>query len=97
MYQEAIISKAKRIHDRQTNLKDYVDLYFLLKEGITNLEQIVELCEKKYGDEFNRRLFLEQMVYSKDIEEAEIQFLKERVDKLEIEKFFEEEIKKLKI
>ena len=97
MYQEAITSKAKRIHDRQTNLKDYVDLYFFVKEKVGTLEEVITLCEEKYGDEFNRRLFLEQLVYSRDIEEAEIHFLKEKIGKSEIENFFEEEIKKLKI
>jgi len=78
-------------------LKDYVDLYFVLKKKIVNLEEIITLCQKKYGNEFNQKLFLEQLVYSKDIEETEIQFLKEKVDKLEIERFFQEEVKKLKI
>jgi len=78
-------------------LKDYVDLYFILKKKIVSLEEIITLCQKKYGNEFNQRLFLEQLVYSKDIEETEIQFLKEKVDKLEIKRFFQEEIKKLKI
>ncbi len=78
-------------------LKDYVDLYFILKGEIVTLEKIIALCEKKYGNEFNRRLFLEQLIYSEDIEEAEIHFLKEKIVKSEIENFFEKEVKKLKI
>lgn len=88
--------KAFALGGRAT-LKDYVDLYFVLKGRVATLEEIIVLCEKKYGDEFNRRLCLEQLVYSKDVEETEIQFLKKKVGKLEIEKFFEGEIKKLKI
>jgi hypothetical protein len=38
---------------------------------------------------------LEQLIYSKDIEEMEIQFLTKRVNKIKIEKFFEKEIKEL--
>lgn len=82
----------------RATLKDYVDLYFILREKIVTLEGIIALCERKFGNEFNQRLFLEQLVYSEDItEEAELQFLKEKATKAEIEKFFAKEIKKLKI
>ncbi len=82
---------------RRATLKDYVDLYFILKEKIGTLNEIIALCDKKYKKDFDARLFLEQLIYSKDIEEMDIQFLKEKVDKLKIEKFFEKEIKKIKI
>lgn len=81
---------------RRATLKDYVDLYFFLKEKIGSLRDIVKLCEKKYDREFDPRLFLEQLIYSKDIEKMEIQFLKEKVNNLEIEEFFKNKIKKLK-
>jgi len=82
---------------RRATLKDYVDLYFVLKEKVGTLEKIITLSKKKYGKDFDPRLFLEQLIYSKDIEDIEIQFLKEKVNKLKIEKFFEKEIKKIKI
>jgi len=82
---------------RRATLKDYVDLYFLLKEKVVTLEKIIAFCKKKYVRDFDPRLFLEQLIYSKDIEKMEIQFLKEKVNKLKIEKFFEKEIKKIKI
>jgi hypothetical protein len=82
---------------RRATLKDYVDLYFVLKEKVGNLEEIIKIAQKKYGKDFDSRLFLEQLIFSKDVEEMEIRFLKEKVNKLEIEKFFEKEIKKIKI
>jgi len=82
---------------QRATFKDYVDLYFVLKEKVANLKEIISLCEKKYREEFDARLFLEQLVYSEDIEEIEIQFLKEKVDRLKIENFFKKEIKKIKI
>lgn len=82
---------------RRATLKDYVDLYFIIKQRFTNLKEIIDFCEKKYRDKFDARLFLEQLVYSEDIEKAEIQFLKEKVGKKEIESFFEKEIEKIKI
>jgi hypothetical protein len=40
---------------------------------------------------------LEQLVYSEDLEEKGVKFLGEKVGKLKIQKFFEKEIKSLKI
>lgn len=93
---EIIAMKAYALGRRAT-LKDYVDLYFVIKEKIATLKDILRLAKKKYGKEFDPRLFLEQLIYLKDVEEIEIQFLRRKIDKLEIEKFFENEIKKIKI
>lgn len=78
---------------RRATLKDYIDLYFIIKNKILDLKNLINLSEKKYGREFNTRLFLEQLVYSKDIEDIEIRFLGGKVSKDDIEKFFEEEVK----
>lgn len=93
---EIAAMKAYALGQRAT-MKDYLDLYFVLKEKITTLEEIINLCEKKYDEEFNPRLFLEQLIYSEDIEKVEIQFLKKKITLPEIEKFFEKEVKKIKI
>lgn len=82
---------------RRGSYKDYVDLYFILKENHSSLAEIMEIAEKKHKEEFNSRLFLEQLVYFEDIEDTKIIFLKERADKKELEKFFENEIKKIKL
>ncbi len=83
--------------NRRGSLKDYADLFFIVSKKHATLEEIIEISGKKYGNEFNARLFLEQLVYLEDIEEVEIEFLKESVTKKEIETFFTEEIKKIKI
>ena len=93
---EIAATKAYTIN-RRGSLKDYADLFFIVFKKHTTLEEIIEISGKKYGNEFNPRLFLEQLVYLEDIEEAEIEFLKETVTKKEIEAFFTEEIKKIKI
>jgi len=82
---------------RRPALKDYIDLYFILKEKYVNLNEIIDIADKKYKDEFNTRLFLEQLIYLKDVKDTKIEFLKKKVDKSEIERFFEEEIKKIKL
>ena len=78
---------------RRGSFKDYVDLFFVLSENYANLDQIMGLAEKKYGNEFNSRLFLEQLVYLDDVEETSILFLKKPVDKKQIEEFLVEEVK----
>lgn len=93
---EIAAMKAFAIGQRGT-LKDYVDLYFILKEGHTTLKEIKRLAEEKYKDEFNFRLFLEQIVYLEDVKTEKTEFLKEKVTKDELQKFFEKEIKKLKM
>ncbi|MEK7629305.1 MAG: nucleotidyl transferase AbiEii/AbiGii toxin family protein [Patescibacteria group bacterium] len=81
---------------RRGSFKDYVDLYFAVKEKIIGLDGIIKQADKKYGGYFNGRLFLEQLVYLNDIEDTEIIFLKETVDKNNLEEFFVAEIKKIK-
>lgn len=93
---EIAAMKAFALNQRGT-LRDYIDLYFILKEKRSTLKEIKRIAGEKYKEEFNFRLFLEQLVYLKDIEEEKIQFLKEEVDKNQLEKYFQEEVKKIKL
>jgi len=88
--------KAYALSYRAT-FKDYIDLYFILKNKHSTLNRIKEIGEKKYGTDFNFRLFLEQLIYLKDVKEEKIEFLKEKVTLSQMEKFFEKEIKKIKL
>jgi len=93
---EIASTKAYTIGRRGT-IKDYVDLYFVLSEKVSFLDEIMEMAKSKFGNEFNDRLFLEQLVYFNDIEEAKILFLKKPVSKKELEEFFKTEVGKIKI
>lgn len=92
---EIAAMKAYALNYRGT-YKDYVDLYFILKNKYTSLKQIKEIAEKKYKDEFNFRLFLEQIIYLKDVKIEKIEFLEQKVDREKIEEFFKKEIRKYK-
>ncbi|MEK7211058.1 MAG: nucleotidyl transferase AbiEii/AbiGii toxin family protein [Patescibacteria group bacterium] len=81
---------------RRGSFKDYVDVFFALSGGFADLNRIIELAEKKYGNEFNSRLFLEQLIYLDDVEEIDLIFLKEPVNKKQIRDFFIREVKKIK-
>ena len=82
---------------RRGSLKDYVDLYYILVGKISTLEDIIMSAKEKYGSDFNSRLFLEQLIYLDDVEETEIIFLKDKVSKKELLKFFSNEIKNLRL
>ena len=80
---------------RRGEFKDYVDLYYILKENHAQLEELLELSQKKYGSEFNTRLLLEQVVYLVDLEEVGIIFLKKKVTKEQIQYFLEKQVEQL--
>ncbi len=78
---------------RRGSFKDYVDLYFIISEGYSSLKEIIKMAEKKYNDAFNARLFLEQLVYFKDIENTDIIFSIKNFNGDKMKIFFEEEVK----
>lgn len=79
---------------RRGTFKDYVDLYFILKDEHTTLKEIKRIAKRKYKSEFNFRLFLEQLIYLEDIRDEEIEFLKQEVNKNKLQSFFNESIRK---
>lgn len=93
---EIAAMKAYALNYRGT-FKDYVDLYFILKGKHSTLAEIRKIADKKYKEEFNFRLFLEQLIYLKDLKKENIEFLKKRVGSSGIEEFFRKEIKQIKI
>ena len=95
--QELAAMKAYTI-GRRGEYKDYIDLYYLLYEKHTSLERIIETARKKYKNDFNDRLFLEQLIYLDDINLTDIRLLKQdHLTKEQLEKFFKEQIKSLSL
>ena len=72
---------------RRGAYKDYVDLYFVLAEGRATLAEIIELAERKFGVDFNPRLFLEQIVFLDDVEDADVRILRTAVTRSDILEF----------
>lgn len=77
---------------RRATWRDYVDIFFLLKWKFFSLKQLIFLGEKKFDNEFNELLFLEQLVYFDDLEMTEIKFLKENYSETEIKRFLEKKV-----
>jgi len=76
--------------------RDYVDLYFLLKEKYISLEELINLSLKKFSNDFSEKLFLEQLIYWDDVEDYEITFLNKEVPSEKIKEFLEKEVKAFK-
>ena len=55
---------------RRAKWKDYVDLYFIMKDYYT-LGHIVEKAKRVFGNEFNEKIFRAQLAYFKDIDYSE--------------------------
>lgn len=74
--------------------RDYVDVYFILKESYASLGTIIALAEKKYGDDFNGRLFLEQLVYVGDISDTKVEFLRDEISKEKLILLLKKEVRR---
>lgn len=89
----AALTKAYALN-RRNAWRDYVDLYVILKKGIAGLEDIARESRAVFGELFNEKLFLAQLVYTQDISEAEISGtqLFEPATLNEVADFFKKEI-----
>jgi hypothetical protein len=72
---------------RRSKWKDYVDLYFLLKEKYT-LKEITAKANQIYGDFFFEKQFRAQLMYFKDVDyKEEVIYLRGFPKEKEIMKF----------
>ena len=72
---------------RRAKWKDYVDLYFILRDHYTIKEIKVE-AEKNFGELFSEKLFREQLAFHKDIDHSEkVEFLLSVPPEREIKQF----------
>ena len=90
---EDIVADKAYTVGRRAAWRDYVDLFFVLKQKIVDIFELVKLGEKKFGVEFNSKLFLEQLIYFEDIEVSKISFVKEEPSVLEIQHFLKQQVR----
>lgn len=81
---------------KRLSYKDYIDWYFLFSEKHIGLKQVINLAKKKFGGEFNSRLFLGQLVSLNDVPTSEINFLREPVDRKTVQNFLEKTVRDFK-
>lgn len=77
---------------RRAVWRDYVDMYFILKNHLT-VQEIIKFAGDKFGLEFNPKLFLEQLVYFEDLDIAKIAFVEKTVAVDEIKDFLIKQVK----
>lgn len=83
---------------RRTTFRDYIDLYFLLRNGWSSLPELISNADRKYildGQRlFSPKLFLEQLTYTEDIEDKEAAFnlLREIVTTEEVETYLRQQV-----
>ena len=70
--QEIAIKKAYTI-GRRGAYRDYFDLYTILKGEYITLKEVIQIAEDLYKGLFNSKLFLEQLVYFKDLPDFAIE------------------------
>jgi hypothetical protein len=75
---------------RRAKWKDYVDLYWLLK-NVCTLKEICIRAKQLFGELFSEKLFRQQLCYFKDIDfSEEVLYIKEEIPKKTIEDFLME-------
>jgi len=73
---------------RRSKWKDYIDLYFLIKECFS-INDIIQKATFIFGQEFSGKLFRSQLAYHKDIDYSEsVEFMDKHEKKEETVKTF---------
>jgi len=76
---------------RRSKWKDYVDLYFILKNHYS-VKQIAERADEIFGQLFSEKLFRAQLCFFKDIDYAEeVEYLIQAVSDAEVKDFLTEQ------
>lgn len=72
---------------RRAKWKDYVDLYFILKDHYS-IEEVSKEADLNFGQLFSEKLFREQLAFHKDIDYSEpVEYLSTPVPEEEIKNF----------
>ena len=72
---------------RRAKWKDYVDLYFILRDYYT-IKEISGEAEKYFSQQFSEKLFREQLAFHKDIDYTEpVEYITQPVEESEIKEF----------
>jgi hypothetical protein len=82
------ISKAHTI-GRRSEIKDYIDLYWIISKWYYSLEDIVRDAQLKFAWDFSAKLFLQQLLLCSQCERYDIYFIDEKVSHQELIQFFD--------
>lgn len=88
------ISKAYALN-RRNAWRDYLDIYFVVKNGLATLEEIIHAANEVYKELFSEKLFLAQLVYTDDISNSEIEettILQEKISLEKVKTYFQKAV-----
>lgn len=77
---------------RRPAWRDYVDLYFLLRDH-TTIEKIISDAQKRFAGNFSGKLFLEQLTFFDDLEEHTMDLIDKTITETTIKSLLEEKTK----
>lgn len=74
---------------RRAVWRDYVDLFFLTNNNFLTLDQIVSNAQRKFGNQFVVEQFLEQLVYFKDLNVVQVEWVGKSYEENEIKSYLQ--------
>lgn len=78
---------------RRGEWKDYVDLYFLLKNKNIKVDQLLKETKKRFKGNFDEKLFWEQLIYWNDLKDFSIEYVTKKIPKSKIQDYFDKLVK----
>ena len=78
---------------RRAVWRDYVDLFYLLKHHGMTASTIIEAARKKFGGDFVKEQFLEQLSYFGDLEIVPVDYVQRSYTPEEIQSFLKNQVK----
>lgn len=79
---------------RRPKWRDYVDMFFLIKEHLT-IKDIISISNKKFRNGFSEKLFLEQLTYWGDITDYDISYIDKEISPIVIKDLLFKEASKI--
>lgn len=77
---------------RRAVWRDYVDVFYLLKNKHVDLESIVKMAGEKFGGEFVSTQFLEQLRYFDDVKTVPIEYIEKKYTDDEIKSYLQQAV-----
>lgn len=78
---------------RRAVWRDYVDVFYVLKNNYVDLDKIIKMAGKKFTGEFVSTQFLEQLRYFDDIKTVPIEFVEKKYTDVEIKSYLQQTVK----
>ena len=77
---------------RRAVWRDYIDVFYLLKNGHFDLDKIINMANKKFGGEFVSTQFLEQLRYFDDVKTVPIEYIGKKYRDEEIKLYLKQAV-----